>query len=54
MHTEQHEALAEPAVPQRNDLKEFTSYQDGDGLVICDKQNPKAWIRSDETTRRFR
>lgn len=36
----------EPAV---NDLDGFTSYEDDGHHVICDTQNPKAWIRSDET-----
>lgn len=28
---------------------ETTSYEDEHGLVICDKKNASAWIRSDVT-----
>lgn len=30
------------------DLDDVTSYEDGDHHVICDTENPNAWIRSDE------
>lgn len=39
-------AVAEPAGP---DLDGYASYEDGDHLVICDRENPNAWIRSNET-----
>lgn len=31
------------------ELDGYTSYEDGDYLVVCDRENPNAWIRSDET-----
>lgn len=34
----------------RPELEDFTSYEDDDALVICDKQNPRAWIRSGNRT----
>lgn len=48
MRTEEkrEEVDAEPEVP---DLDGVTGYEDGDGHVICDRQNPNAWLRSDET-----
>lgn len=49
MHTETHEATAEPAEPEPIDLDAFTSYEDGDALVICDRENANAWLRSDVT-----
>lgn len=36
---------ADPEVPELDDV---TGYDDDDGHVICDRENPKAWIRSDE------
>lgn len=30
-------------------LEQFASYEDGTGLVICDRKSPKTWIRSDAT-----
>lgn len=36
---------AEPDLP---DLDGFTSYEDGDHLVVCDRENPNAWVRTDE------
>lgn len=31
------------------DFERYVSYDDGSGTVICDRQNPAAWIRSDRT-----
>lgn len=33
----------------RTDFDRYTSYDDEGSLVICDRTNPSAWIRSDET-----
>lgn len=30
----------------RPELEDYTSYEDDDALVICDRNNPRAWIRS--------
>lgn len=49
MRPEQHEEIVEPSDPELPDLGDYTSYEDGDGYVICDKRNAKAWIRSDVT-----
>lgn len=46
MERESSDAGAERA-PQ-DDCTEFTSYEDGRGIVVCDTKNPKAWIASDE------
>lgn len=29
------------------DLENVTSYDDGDRVVVCDRKNAQAWIRSD-------
>jgi len=34
--------------PDRPDLDQYVSYPDDCDTVICDRQNPNAWIRSDE------
>lgn len=34
----------------RPELDDFTSYEDDGALVVCDKQNPNAWIRSGNRT----
>lgn len=46
--TTQPELVAEE--PPAADLDSFASYDDGDALVVCDRSNPNAWIRSDATT----
>lgn len=33
--------------PTDPDLDRYTSYEDDDALVVCDRENPRAWIRSD-------
>lgn len=44
--TESEEPLTvDPEVP---DLDGVTDYEDGDHLVICDRENPRAWIRSQD------
>ncbi|WP_323191467.1 hypothetical protein [Halostella sp. PRR32] len=32
---------------ERPDLEQYVSYSDGDDTVICDRENPSAWIKSD-------
>lgn len=36
--------------PADVDLDKFASYEEGDSLVICDRQNPNAWVKSDTPT----
>lgn len=50
MHTQPREADVEAVEPEPVDLEDFTCYEDGEDLVILDKQNPNAWIRSADTT----
>lgn len=33
--------------PPGTEYDKLTSYEDGDSLVICDREEPHAWIRSD-------
>lgn len=40
----------EQSAPEKPDFDSFASYEDGDDLVICDRKNPKAWIKSDTST----
>lgn len=40
----------EQTAPEQHDFDRFASYQDGDAHVICDRTNPKAWIKSDTVT----
>jgi hypothetical protein len=35
--------------PKRIDLDDYASYEDGDSLVVCDRENANAWIKSDST-----
>lgn len=30
-----------------DDERTTVAYEDGDDIVICDRKNPNAWIRSD-------
>jgi hypothetical protein len=47
--------VAEPKPEQRQtDFGRFTSYEDGDSVVIYDSEKPTAWIRSDVATSRQR
>lgn len=34
---------------EHRSLEQYTNYEDDGTLVICDRENPKAWIRSTET-----
>lgn len=47
MRHHQHEAVAEATAHEPDDLDGVTGYEDGDGYVICETKNAKAWIRSD-------
>lgn len=42
------------AEPDRIDYDDFASYEEGDALVVCDRENPNAWIKSDVTAERAR
>lgn len=33
--------------PDRKDFTEYASHEEGDSLVICDPENPTAWVKSD-------
>lgn len=48
MSQQEHGLLAEQA-PPAIDLEHVASYKDGDATVICDRQEPTAWIRSTVT-----
>lgn len=37
--------------PATTDFDRFADYKDGDDVVICDRENPKAWIKSDTVSR---
>lgn len=32
----------------RPDLEQYVSYSDDGDTVICDRENPSAWVRSDD------
>lgn len=49
MDTHPTEATTESTVPDRPDLEDVTSYEEGDALVVCDRSVPSAWLRSDHT-----
>lgn len=36
--------------PDPGDFDRYTDYDDGAALVICDRRNARAWIKSDATT----
>lgn len=31
------------------DLEDFVAYEDDDALIVCERSNPNAWIRSTVT-----
>lgn len=33
--------------PQVNSLDRYASYDEGDSVVVCDRKNAKAWVKSD-------
>lgn len=33
--------------PHDHDFDAYASYEDGDGVVICDRKDAKAWLKSD-------
>lgn len=35
--------------PERIDFDEYASYEEDDSLVICDRENANAWVKSDVT-----
>jgi homogentisate 1,2-dioxygenase len=37
------------SVPESPDLDRYADYEDGAALVICDRTNPRAWLRADTT-----
>jgi hypothetical protein len=43
---------AEPAQaePDRKDFDDYASYEEDDSLVVCDRTNANAWVKSDVTT----
>lgn len=49
MHSESRDVPTDAAELLLNDLDAFTSYEDDGDLVICAKENPGAWVKSDVT-----
>jgi len=51
MNTENHADAVEIAAaePERIDFDDYASYEEGASLVICDRQNANAWVKSDVT-----
>jgi hypothetical protein len=51
MDIENHTRGVEPAQagPDRTDFDEYASYEEGDSLVVCDRTNANAWVKSDVT-----
>lgn len=45
----QERAVDSTASTDTPDLDRYTSYEDGDAVVVCDRENPRAWIRSGTT-----
>ena len=37
------------AGPDRKDFDDYASYEEGDSLVVCDRENANAWVKSDVT-----
>jgi hypothetical protein len=33
--------------PEVNSLDRYASYDEGDSVVVCDRKNAKAWLKSD-------
>lgn len=46
--TERAITAAEP--PNRPDFDRYASYEADGALVVCDRKDPRAWIRSSVTT----
>jgi hypothetical protein len=44
---EQQHADATVPEPRGPDEISYASYEDGESLVICDRERPSAWIKSD-------
>lgn len=44
------ESLQTEQQPTRPDLDRYASYEQESDLVICDRKNPQAWIKSDTTS----
>jgi hypothetical protein len=40
---------AERAGAERVDFDDYAEYEEGDSLVICDRENANAWVKSDVT-----
>lgn len=38
------------AEPERIDFDDYASYEEDDSLVVCDRKNASAWVKSDVTT----
>jgi len=36
--------------PESIEFDRYADYEDGGALVICDRRNARAWLRSDTTT----
>lgn len=49
MRQRKRDAAADGYGPAEDNSDWYTSYESGDSLVVCDRENPTAWIRSDRT-----
>lgn len=51
MHHQARTVDVNSTAPERTDYDRFADYEDGNDLVVCDRRNPKAWIKSDTVVR---
>lgn len=49
MHDQQFDAEVDDADVDRPDLDRYTTYEDDGDVVVCDRKNPSAWLKADET-----
>ncbi|WP_205427727.1 hypothetical protein [Halorussus sp. MSC15.2] len=47
--TQTHTVETARTEPDRTDFDDYASYEENDSLVVCDRQNPNAWVKSDVT-----
>lgn len=51
MHHQARTVDVNSTAPERTDYDRFADYEDGNDLVVCDRRNPQAWIKSDTVAR---
>lgn len=49
MRTDLHSETPDQVAPTRDAFDDVTTYEDGDSVVVCEKSDAAAWIRSDVT-----